>query len=410
MSEYIMNKETGKIELHFDKADYLALAEDQKKDIKSNYLFSRVKRAWVSRAKFPNLYRAEKVAKDLGLSNGGNVGEKLTFAEQMERKAERAEARAERFDYKSNRAEENGKTLQKPINDMHGDISFFTQPNINSSSGRAFTKRRNRMWEAWEKGFDEFKKSEYYAERAEVARQTAENTRPKDKAFCDRRIKDAEKTIRAQRKNIESYKQYIDRISNGEEIKRYSGEILTLETVNEWIEHAEEIIDDAISKSVYYHECIEELGGIQFSKENIKEGYIVDINRWGKCLVRGTGKVNITYIILEGGASGLGGKAAYAEIKSIISDKVEDKPIHPFKKGEKYTVKEWNGKEYAEKEYTITKITNDKVTLKSGNERAKSIKPRRIRTGNGEIEWTLSFKGAVYGYTAIHKKEEGETV
>lgn len=62
MSEYIMNKETGKIELHFDKADYLALAEDQKKDIKSNYLFSRVKRAWVSRAKFPNLYRAEKVA------------------------------------------------------------------------------------------------------------------------------------------------------------------------------------------------------------------------------------------------------------------------------------------------------------------------------------------------------------
>lgn len=35
MSEYIMNKETGKIELHFDKADYLALAEDQKKDIKS---------------------------------------------------------------------------------------------------------------------------------------------------------------------------------------------------------------------------------------------------------------------------------------------------------------------------------------------------------------------------------------
>ena len=135
-----------------------------------------------------------------------------------------------------------------------------------------------------------------------------------------------------------------------------------------------------------------------------------DINRWGKCLVRGTGKVNITYIILEGGASGLGGKAAYAEIKSIISDKVEDKPIHPFKKGEKYTVKEWNGKEYAEKEYTITKITNDKVTLKSGNERAKSIKPRRIRTGNGEIEWTLSFKGAIYGYTAIHKKEEGETV
>ena len=122
--------------------------------------------------------------------------------------------------------------------------------------------------------------------------------------------------------------------------------------------------------------------------------------------MRGTGKVNITYIILEGGASGLGGKAAYAEIKSIISDKVENKLIHPFKEGEKYTVKEWNGKEYAKKEYTIMKITDDKVTLKSGNERAKSVKPRRIRTGNGEIEWALSFKSAVYGCTSIYKKEE----
>lgn len=39
MSEYIINKETGKLELHFDKSDYLALPEDQKKEIKSNFLF-----------------------------------------------------------------------------------------------------------------------------------------------------------------------------------------------------------------------------------------------------------------------------------------------------------------------------------------------------------------------------------
>ncbi|MFR1464465.1 MAG: hypothetical protein ACLSAZ_09890 [Blautia wexlerae] len=30
------------------------------------------------------------------------------------------------------------------------------------------------MFAAWEKGFDEFKKSEYYAERAEAARHTAQ--------------------------------------------------------------------------------------------------------------------------------------------------------------------------------------------------------------------------------------------
>lgn len=32
MSEYIINKETGKLELHFDKSDYLALPDDDKKE------------------------------------------------------------------------------------------------------------------------------------------------------------------------------------------------------------------------------------------------------------------------------------------------------------------------------------------------------------------------------------------
>lgn len=40
MSEYIMNMETQKLELHFEKADYMALSEELKKEIKSNFLFS----------------------------------------------------------------------------------------------------------------------------------------------------------------------------------------------------------------------------------------------------------------------------------------------------------------------------------------------------------------------------------
>lgn len=273
--------ETRKIELHFEKADYMALSDGLKEEIKSNFLFSRKFGVWISRAKFPNLWRAEAVAKKLGLENGGRVGETLTFAEQMERKAERAEARAERYDNKSEKAQDRAEALQKPINDMHGDISFFTQPNINSSAGRAFTNRRNRMFSAWEKGFDEFRKSEYYAERAATARQTAEDTRPTDKRFIDRRIKDAEKTIKAQRKNIEDYRKYLERIENGEEIKRYNGDILTAEMVQEWIEDAELIIENAISKSIYYHECMEEAGGVAFSKDNIKTGYIVELNSGG---------------------------------------------------------------------------------------------------------------------------------
>lgn len=404
MSEYVMNRETGKLELHFDKEDYLALPEESKKEIKSNFLFSR-KIGWVSRAKFPNLHRAEAVAKKLGLVDGGKVGEQLSFAEQMERKAEKAERRAERYDYKSGKAIEKGKDLQKPINDMRGDISFFTQPNINTASGRAFSRRREKMFSAWERGFDEFKKSEYYAERAEIARQTAEQTKPTDKGFIDRRIKDAEKTIRAQKKNLVSYNKMLERIESGEILKRFNGDIISNEQVNEWIENAEMIIENAISKSIYYHECLEDVGGVAFSKDNIKVGYIVDVARWGKCKVVGTGKVNITYEILTGGASGLQGKASYAEIKSVISDEVQTEPEHPFKVGDVYTVEVWNGEKHVRepKEYKVTKITPERVTLKCGEERAISRKPRRFRDGANNYSWALGIVDGLNG--TIYKKE-----
>lgn len=403
MNEFIMNKETGKIELYFDKQDYLNLSDEQKREINSNFLFSRKKNAWVSRAKFPNLYRAETVAKKLGLSNGGNIGETLSFREQMERKAERAEARAERYDMRSTKALENGKALQKPIDDRHGDIAFFTQPNINSSAGRAFTNRRNRMFAAWEKGFEEFRKSEYYAERAETARTTASMTKPTDKGFIDRRIKDAEKTIRAQKKNLESYHKTLEKIQSGEIITHYNGSNLTEEEVNSWISTAEEIIEQAISKSIYYHECLEEVGGIEFSKENIKAGYVVELAGHGECRVVRTGKVNITYEILTGGAAGAKSRAAYAEIKSIVSTDIEEAPSHPFKVGESFTVKEWDGTKFADKTYTVTKVTPKRVTLQSGTCRAISRKPHCLSAGNGEYSWTLKITDCLDGI--VCKKE-----
>lgn len=47
----------------------------------------------MSRAKFPNLYGAKRVAQELGFTEEERVGERLTYEEQLERKKERAEAR-----------------------------------------------------------------------------------------------------------------------------------------------------------------------------------------------------------------------------------------------------------------------------------------------------------------------------
>ena len=81
--KYILNRETGKIELHFEKSEYEALPEDKKRVLRSNFLFSRTAQAWVSRAKFPNLYSAKRAAEELGFTEGEKVGERLTYAEQM---------------------------------------------------------------------------------------------------------------------------------------------------------------------------------------------------------------------------------------------------------------------------------------------------------------------------------------
>lgn len=401
MSEYIKNKETGKIELHFDKSEYIALSNEDKQMIKGAFLFSRYSSAWVSRGKFPSYsyIRAEEVAKKLGIEDGGEVGETLSFAEQMQVKAEKAEHRADKYDYKSNKAQKIGNEYQKPINDMHGDISFFTQPNINTSAGRAFTNRRNKMWSMWERGFEEFKKSEYYAERAEAARNTAAMTKPKDKAFCYRRIKEAESSIKKIKKSIDAYNKFIEQLNNGEKPKNeYGWEMdLSIDRCQRQIESWSEMLDMEISKATYYYDCIEELGGIQFSKDNINVGDVVKMDKWykGKVVITGTGKVNFTYRDIDG--SGFELKGSYAEIVEVIKKADTEKIHHPFKVGEKYTVSyfvydepnSFSSKGHTEiKEYTVTKITPEKVTFKHENERAITKKPIRY-ANNGIVGFAI---------------------
>lgn len=322
---YQINKESGKLELVFSKEEYLALDESKKSNIKSAFLFSRSIGGWVSRAKFPNLYRAEQIAKDLGAENHGKIGEALSFGEQQERKAERAESRANRMEYRAGQAEKRGEELQAPIEKMHGDIAFFTQPIVNTSAGRAFGRKREKMFAAWERGFEEFKKSEYYAERAEAARQTAKYTKPKDKGFCLRRIEDAQKTIRAQKRNIEHYQKTLAQIENGEKVYSMTyKDGLSADIVRGWIENAEEIIEQAISKEIYYRECLDDLGGVTFCKSNLNKGDLLIISRWKEPVkfVRG-GSKNFTYEftlahMTYADGRPMQGQAAYAEIEKEI--------------------------------------------------------------------------------------------
>lgn len=321
---YILNLETGKLELHFERETYKALPDELKANIKSNFLWSRTAGAWVSRAKEPRLHWALAVAERLGLTDAGKTGERLSFAEQIAAKQERAQERAERYERHAENAAKRGAKLQAPINAMHGDIAFFTQPNINTSAGRAFTRRREKMFEAFEKGFSEFRKSDYWKDRAATAKTTAAGKELTDKGFVQRRIDECEKNLRALKKHYQAQENTIKKIEAGETVKNWSGQEIDIEKARENLAYWEDRIEMELDKLGFYQDTLEGLGGITFNKKSFQRGDLLFITRWKEPVrfVRG-GPKNFTYEFTVphmkyADGSPMTSTAAYAEITKKV--------------------------------------------------------------------------------------------
>ena len=400
MKPYIFNLETTKIELHFEKSEYTALTAEQKSNLKSAFLWSRTGGCWVSRAKEPNLWWAKQVAAKLGFTEEQREGERLSFSEQVERQTERAERRAERYEQYAESAERRGAALQQPLNRMRGDIAFFTQPIIAGHAGsQAFARRREKMFAQYERGFEEYRKSGYFQDRAKTARATADGAKYRDVAYLDRRIKECKKEIRARRKNIIHYEEILAAIEYGGKKKRMDGTPITAETVTGWMEHEYELIEKAIDKQAFLEACVDQCGGIQFSKDNIKIGFHVRLNDGfdSEVEVMGAGPQNITYRILTGGAKGMVLQAAYAEIKEIIKAE-ELRETHPFTVGEQFTAEQyvrvgdslkW---ERVRVTYEIIKASSKTIQLKpvDGDGKVITRKPRKAYNGS----WCFSIDDA----------------
>ncbi len=394
MKSYIFNLETTKIELHFEKSEYAALTADQKADLKSAFLWSRTGSCWVSRAKEPNLWRAKQVAAKLGFTEEQRQGERLSFSEQVERQAERAERRAERYEQYAENAANRGASLQAPLNRMHGDIAFFTQPIIAGHAGsQAFARQRERMFAQYEKGFEEYRKSGYFQDRAKTARATADGAKYRDVAYLDRRIKECKKEIKAREKNIIHYEEILSAIENGEKKKRMDGTPVTAEIVTGWMEHEFELIEKAIDKQAFLEACVDECGGIQFSRDNVKIGYHVKVKKFGLAEVVGAGPQNITYRILTGGAKGMVLTAAYAEITEIVQA-TEQTETHPFTVGEKFTTEQYIQEDGSRKwsrvriTYEIVKASSKTIQLKPIDRDGKVITRKPRKSYNGD--WCFS--------------------
>ena len=394
MKQYIFNLETTKIELHFEKSEYAALTAEQKADLKSSFLWSRTRGCWVSRAKEPNLWGAKQVAAKLGFTEEQRQGERLSFSEQVERQAERAERRAERYEQYAENAIQRGNILREPFNRMRGDIAFLTQPIIAGHAGsQAFARQRERIFAKYEKGFEEYRKSSYFQDRARTARATADGAKYRDVAYLDRRIKECKTEIKAREKNIIHYEQTLYDIENGAKKKRIDGTSITAEVVNDWIKRELELVEKAMDKQAFLEACVDQCGGIRFSKDNVKIGYHVKVKGDRYAEVIGAGPQNITYRILTGGAKGMVLTAAYAEITEVVQA-TEQTETHPFTVGERFTAEQYIQEDDSRKwsrariTYEIVKTSSKTIQLKPIDRDGKAITRKPRKSYNGD--WCFS--------------------
>lgn len=330
---YIFNLETGKIELHFTKEEYMAMPGEQKTLLKHYFRFHKYPASmWASKAKEPNLYRAIDAAKKLGFTVEERSGERLSFAEQVERNVERAEARADRYEGYAGNAEKRAESMQSGFNSHRGDIAFFTQPITPNAGGRAFRNYRDRLVARYNRGLDEYRKSAYFRDRASISRETASTGKYRDVAYLDRRITEQRSTINKLMKNLLKYEDILLCRENGDRSDHLSS--YSDDEIRKWCDDILERVEVETDKLAYFLNCLDEAGGLQFSKENIKPGYIVLIRGGRREILKANPKTVDarclqTKMVLN---------SPYAEIQEVVEaaekPRKEDTEGHPYVVGD----------------------------------------------------------------------------
>ena len=127
----------------------------------------------------------------------------------------------------------------------------------------------------------------------------------------------------------------------------------------------------------FYQDCLDKLGGVTFSQENVKPGYIVRMKRWGNVTVVGTGPKNFTHKTAN---SPIVLTDSYAEIVAVVKAVEAVPEQHPYKVGDTFTCHRWNRMipphgDTEKVTYTIIRATEKSVTLKTGDEKPIVRKP-----------------------------------
>lgn len=263
---FIKNLETGKLNLFTSKEFYTQLDEHDKKDIKRFCLFSRTIGGWVSKAIFERTTYLRQKLISLGFEYKGTQGEKIPFAEKIERKQERAEQRAERYLQFSQNAEKRSLSLYNESQKMASFIPFGQPILVGHHSEKRDRAFRNKISQKMDNSIMEADKASYFRDRAATAKQTAEGKKYNDPGYLQRRIADVEADIR--------------------QLQRFrEGKIYHYSEPKEISEERKALYDQQISEKEeerqFYLYCIETCGVVVWNRETLKDKTEVLIRgRW----------------------------------------------------------------------------------------------------------------------------------
>ena len=256
---YVHNLETDKLNIFTGgKADWLTIPEADRERIKSACLWSHSINGWVSRCKGGmSRFYAEDVLKRNGFEDRGTEGERLTFAEQIEAKQDRAAERAGRMEDRAETAEEASARLYKHAHTM-ADCIPFGQPILIGHYSEGRDRRfRERISRTFERAFETGDKAKYYERRAANARATSEGAQYSKPGYLGNRIREAKAEI-AQLENRLQGKFY--HYSQPAPISDESRERIT------------GLLDDAHEKLEFYEHCFQTCcsNGQVFTKDGLK--------------------------------------------------------------------------------------------------------------------------------------------
>ncbi|MCO5250959.1 MAG: DUF3560 domain-containing protein [Candidatus Kapabacteria bacterium] len=245
----------NKVELHLPgKEFYQKLPNEVKSDIKRGFLWSNYSGAWVSRSK--GGYVPYSMSKYKIKYQGKE--ELNSFEEQLEAKIQRAERKADKYSGYSENAKKRAESLQSEFNKLRKDWAWITQPNVNTSSGRAFAKQRDRVVARHEKGYAEINKAEYFKEKARKLNISATQKELSSLSYLENRLKENFKIM----KNAKEFEQwYDDLIESGEPIDdetlmRIDGRMNHIQLASEKYEfyskHYYDLIQQKVADDTYF--------------------------------------------------------------------------------------------------------------------------------------------------------------